>query len=107
MIVAFAQTTEVNSETDEALAALDSLYDKLKEQILRIDTNFNKSFIKFESRYKRMNVSQNSSSLSCYGKTYLDSLRAKIKVQPNAVSRRKFKNGSRQEQDTTRKRSEV
>ena len=51
-----------------------------------------------------MNVSQNSSSLSCYGKTYLDSLRGKFKVLPSAVSRRKFENGSRQEQDTSRKR---
>ena len=51
-----------------------------------------------------MNMSQNSSSLSCYGKTYLDSLRGKIKVQPTAVSRRMFKNGSRQKQDTSQKR---
>ena len=51
-----------------------------------------------------MNVSQNSSLLSCYGKTHLNSLRGKIKVQPTAVSRRKFKNGSRQKQDTSRKR---
>ena len=51
-----------------------------------------------------MNVNQNSSSLSCYGKTYLDSLRGKIKVQPTAVSRRRFKNGSRQKQDASRKR---
>ena len=49
-----------------------------------------------------MNVSQNSSSLSFCGKAYLDSLRGKIKAQPTAVSRRKFKNGSEQEQDTTR-----
>ena len=51
-----------------------------------------------------MNVCQNSSSLSCYGKTYLDSRRAKTKVQPTAFCRRKFKNGSRQKQDTSRKR---
>ena len=102
-----SNNTEVDSETDKALAALDRLYDKLKEQVLGNDTNFNKSFIKFENRYKKLNVSQNSSSLSCYGKTYLDSLRGKIKVQPTAVSRRKFKNSSRQGQDTTRKRSEV
>ena len=52
-----------------------------------------------------MNVSQNSSSLTYYGKTYLDSWKEKIKVQPIAVfSRRKFKNGSRQKQDTSRKR---
>ena len=51
-----------------------------------------------------MNVSQNSSSLSYYSKTYLDSGRGKIKVQPTAVSRRKFKNGSRQKEDTSRKR---
>ena len=48
-------------------------------------------------------MSQNSSSLSCCGKTYLDSRRGKIKVQPTAVSIRKFKNGSRQKQDTSRK----
>ena len=51
-----------------------------------------------------MNVNQNSSSLSCYGKTYLDSLRGKIKVQPTAVSRKRLKNGSRQKQDASRKR---
>ena len=45
--------TEVDSKTDEALAALDSLYDKLKEQILRNYTNFNKSFIKVEDMYKK------------------------------------------------------
>ena len=96
-----SNNTEVDSKTNEALAALDSLYDTIKEQILRNDTNFNKSVIKFEDRYKKMNVSQNSYSLSCYRKTYLDSLRGKIKVQPTAVSRRKFKNGSRQKQDTS------
>ena len=40
-----------------------------------------------------MNVSQNSSSLSCYGKKYLHSRKGKLKVQPTAVSRRKFKTG--------------
>ena len=80
------------------------MYDTIKKQILRNDTNFNKSFIKFEDKYKKMNVSQNSSLLSCYGKTHLNSLRGIIKVQPTAVSRRKFKNGSRQKQDTSRKR---
>ena len=35
---------------------------------------------------------------------HLDSRRGKIKVQPTAVSRRKFKNGGRQKQDTSRKR---
>ena len=48
-----SNNTEVDSKTDEALAALDSLYDKLKEQILRNDTNFNKSFIKVEDMYKK------------------------------------------------------
>ena len=71
--IIYSNNTEVDSKKDEALAALDSLYEKLTEQILRNDTNFNKSFIKFEDRYKKMNVSQNSSSsFSCYGKTYLD-----------------------------------
>ena len=51
-----------------------------------------------------MNVCQSSSSLSCNGKTYLDSRRGETKVQPNAFSRREFKNGSRQKQDTSRKR---
>ena len=51
-----------------------------------------------------MNMSQISSSLSCYGKTYLGSRRGKIKVQPTAFSRKNFKNGSRQKQDTSRKR---
>ena len=88
MIVAFAQTTKkVDSKTEEALAALDSLYDKLKEQILRNDTNFNKSLTKFEDRYEKMKMSQNNSSLSCYGKMYLDSGRGKIKMQPTAASR--------------------
>ena len=104
MIVALAQTTKkVDSKTEEALAALDSLM-KLKEQILRNDTNFNKSFTKFEDRYEKMNMSQNNSSLSCYGKMYLDSGREKIKMQPTAASRSKFKNGSREKQDTCRKR---
>ena len=51
-----------------------------------------------------MNVCQSSSSLTCNGKTYLDSRRGETKVQPNAFSRREFKNGSRQKQDTSRKR---
>ena len=52
-----------------------------------------------------MSMNQNSSLLSCYGKTYLDARkRGKIKVQPAAVSRRISKNGSRQKQDTNRKR---
>ena len=51
-----------------------------------------------------MNLSQNSSSLSCYGKTYLDSRRGRIKAQPTAVSRSKLKNSNRQKQDTSRKR---
>ena len=80
------------------------VYMTIKKQILKNDTNFNKSSIKFEDRYKKMNVSQNSSSLSCYGKTYLDSRRGKIKMQPTSVSRRTLKNGSRQKQHTSRKR---
>ena len=59
---------------------------KLKEQILTIDTNFNKSSIKFEDRYKKMNMSQKSPSFSCYGKTNLDSRRGKINVQRTVVS---------------------
>ena len=51
-----------------------------------------------------MNLTQNSSSLICYGNTYLNSRKGKIKVQPSAVSRSNFKNGSRQKQDTSRKR---
>ena len=51
-----------------------------------------------------MNLSQNNSSLSCYGKTYLDSRRGRIKAQPAAVSRSKLKNSNRQKQDTSRKR---
>ena len=69
------------------------------------DSNFNKSIIKFKDRYTKMNRNQNSSLLSCYGKTFLDARkRGKIKVQPAAVSRRISKNGSRQKQDTNRKR---
>ena len=48
-----SNNTEVDSKTDEALAAFDSLYDTIKEQILRNNTNFNKTFIKFEDRYKK------------------------------------------------------
>ena len=52
-----------------------------------------------------MNVSQNSSSFTCYGKTYLDSSKGKIKVQPTAVfSRKKSKTGSRQQHNTSGKR---
>ena len=51
-----------------------------------------------------MNVSQRNSSLSCYCKTYLDSRRGKIKVQPTAVSRSKFKKGSKQKRHATGKR---
>ena len=54
-----------------------------------------------------MNVSQNSSSLCCYGKTYLDSRRGKFKVQPTGVSRRNLKYGSRQKQDTSQKKKLV
>ena len=54
-----------------------------------------------------MNVSQNSSSLCFHGKTYLDSRRGKIKVQPTGVSRRNLKYGSRQKQDTSQKKKLV
>ena len=52
-----------------------------------------------------MNVSENTSCLSSYGKMFLNpSARGKIKVQPTAVARKKKRNGSRQKQDSSRKR---
>ena len=68
------------------------------------DSNFNKAIVKFIKNYNKMNLSQNTSSLSCYGKMFLNASRGKIKVQPTAVARRKVKNGSRQKTDTSRKR---
>ena len=49
--IVFASYTEVDSKTGKALAALVSLYDKFKEQILINGTNFDKFLIKFEYRY--------------------------------------------------------
>lgn len=58
MIVTFVQTTQKSvQKTDWVLAALVSLYEKLEEQILKNDTNYNKFFIKVKGRHKKMNVS--------------------------------------------------
>ena len=93
------------SNTDEALSLFQEFHSEVLDQIKKNDSNFNKCIIKFVHSYKKMNVSQNSSCLSSYGKMFSKSLaRGRIKVQPAAVSRRRVFNGSRQKQDSSRKR---
>ena len=77
----------------------------MRELINNNDSSFHKSVTKFSKNFKKLNLLQNTSCLSSYGKTFLcASARGKIKVQPAAVARRKSKNGSRQKQDTSIKK---
>ena len=84
----------------EALDTLDKIYNQIKEQIVKDDTNLNTAILKFEAIYSKLNVAQNSSTLSCCGKSFLNrNKRGKIKLQLAAVARRVKKDGSRQKQD--------
>ena len=92
-----------DSRSEDALAALDKIYNHMKDDIGKGDRNFNEAIIKFERKYSNLNIGQNATALSCYGKTFCNpTKRGKIKVQPAAVSRRLKKNGSRQKQDSSR-----
>ena len=48
----------------EALDTLDKIYNQIKEQIVKDDTNLNTAILKFEAIYSKLNVAQNSSALS-------------------------------------------
>ena len=91
-------------QRDETLKAFSDWATEIVDQIEKGDHNFNKAIVKFTKSYNKMNLSQNTSSLHCYGKTFLKACRGKIKVQPTAVARRKIKNGAHQKTDTCQKR---
>ena len=61
------------------------------------DNSFNEGLIKMVESYKKGTRSKNSSSLHSYGKRFeLAVARGRnLKVQPEAVKRRKYRNGSR------------
>ena len=80
---------KINFRSKEARDALDKMFNQIKEQIVKDGNNFNTAVLKFEAIYKKLNVVQNSSALSCHEKNFLNrKRREKIKVQPTAVAKR-------------------
>ena len=61
---------KINSRSQEPLDALDKIYNQIKEQIVKDDTNFNTAILKFDATYNKLNVAQNSSTVACYGKNF-------------------------------------
>ena len=80
---------KINFRSKEARDALDKMFNQIKEQIVKDGNNFNTAVLKFEAIYKKLNVVQNSSALSCHEKNFLNrKRREKIKVKPTAVAKR-------------------
>ena len=97
------QDTKIN----EALGALDDLYKQMIEDAKIGDRAYNEGVIKMARKYKSNNLAINSSSLHSFSTKFDSTTKGgqHLKVQPTAVSRRKYKNGSRNPQDKKKKKS--
>ena len=93
------QREEKKMEKTDVLKKFESFYKTVVEELHNDDKEFQKSILKFISRYEKFSHNQRKSALQSFGTVFVGKTRGKIKVQPTAVSRRKSKNGSRQKQD--------
>ena len=116
------EVTTLNEEcqsisTEEVLNLLTNTFENLKILIDHSDKAFKLGVKKFASKVLSMSTSSQTSALHCfrnecvtYNKVGRSSVlkrgnRGKIYVQPEAVQRRKFKNGSRSVQSTGKHRT--
>lgn len=88
--------------TDEAnvLEKFDCFYNNVVSEIKQGDPEYQKSILKFMSRYEKFSLNQRKSAFQSFGSIFVGKAKGKMKVQPGSASRRKSKIRSRQKQDT-------
>ena len=93
------------TKVPEALDALNHLYKKMVDDVNVGDRTYNEGVLKMVKSYDRNSMMTNASSMHCFSKSFESSVSrgANLKVQPTSVSRRTFRNGSRNKQDTKKK----
>ena len=70
----------------------DNVFKAVKGEIKNEDKEFNVALIKFTKRFESFSQNQKVSAFQKICTTFFSRKRTKIKIQPNAVSRRKSKN---------------
>ena len=70
----------------------DNVFKAVKGEIKNEDKEFNVALIKFMKRFESFSQNQKVSAFEKFCTTFSSRKRTKIKIQPNAVSRRKSKN---------------
>ena len=77
----------------------DNFFKTVKEKIKNENKEFNFALVKFIKRFESFSQNQKVSAFQSFGATFFGRKRTKIKVQPNAVSKKKSKIGSWQRQN--------
>ena len=77
----------------------DNFFKTLEEEMKNGNKEFNVALIEFMKRFESFSQNQKVSAFQSFGATFFGRKRTKIKVQPNAVSKKKSKIGSRQRQN--------
>ena len=85
-----------DSVTEQASEVFDNFFETVKDEIKNENKEFNVALIKFTKRFETLSQNQKDSAFQSFGTTCFGRKNTKIKVQPTAVSRRKSKIGSRE-----------
>ena len=90
------------SFTEQVSEMFDNFFKTVKEEIKNENREFNVALVKFIKRFESFSQNQKVSAFQSFGTTFFGTKRAKIKVKPTAVSRRKSKIGCWQRQNNVR-----